>query len=130
MSKLLRRLIYSRIAVPTYLFLYSSLLLGLIGFVGVFQPDVSSSPFATKLALDLLPWALIVTVGNILTIIGVLTRNRPAVQIGSMMAFCMWVFASISFCLTGQIPTFLVIILPYLLFFAYMYLAAFFRRFD
>lgn len=130
MNRLLRRIIEANITVPTYLFISSSLLLGIIALLGAFQPEVSGSPFATKLALDLLPWALILTVGNLLVLIGVIIRSRLSVQIGAMLAFCMWVFGSISFCLTGQIPTFLVVTLPYLLFFAYIYLAAFFRRFD
>ena len=97
---------------------------------GGFNPEVAHSPFANKLVIDLLPWAVLVTVGNLLTIIGVLTRVKLSTQIGAMLAFCMWVFGSISFCLTGQATTFLVITLPYLLFFAYVYLASFFRRFD
>lgn len=130
MSRWLRKLIDSRITVPTYLFLLSSLTLGLVGVLGGFNPEVSHSPFADRLVIGLLPWALLVTVGNLLTIIGILSRNRLSVQIGAFLAFCMWVFGSISFCLTGQVATFLVITLPYLLFFGYVYLASFFRRLD
>lgn len=123
-------MIDSKITVPTYLFILSSLLLGVIGLVGAFQTEVSSSPFATRLLLDILPWSVLLTVGNLLVLMGILIKSRFSVQVGSMLAFCMWVFGSISFCLTGQFTTFLVITLPYLIFFAYIYLAAFFRKFD
>lgn len=129
MSRLLRRIIEADITVPTYLFILSSLALGIMALMGAFRPEVSNSPFATKLALDLLPWSLVLTIGNLLVLIGVMVRSRLSVQVGAMLTFCMWVFGSISFCLTGQIPTFLVVTLPYLLFFAYIYLAAFFRKF-
>jgi hypothetical protein len=130
MSRLLRRIIESDITVPTYLFILSSLVLGLIGLRGAFQPEVAGSPFASRLVLDLLPWSLILTIGNLLVLTGVIIRSRLSVQVGAMLAFCMWVFGSISFSLTGQFATFLVVTLPYLIFFAYIYLAAFFRKFN
>lgn len=123
-------MIDSNITVPTYLLIMSSMVLGVLGLIGAFQAEVSHSPFATRLLLDILPWSVLLTVGNLLVLLGILVKSRLTVQVGSMLAFCMWVFGSISFCLTGQFTTFLVITLPYLIFFAYIYLAAFFRKFD
>ena len=47
---------------------------------------------------------------------------------GAFLAFLMWVFGAIAFASSGQAITAFVVALPWILFYAYVYLASFFRE--
>jgi hypothetical protein len=124
------RLIARRISVSTYILASASLALGVLGLIGSADPDTTGSPFAQKLAIDLLPWSILLTLGSIIVIVGLKRRLKWPVLVGSLTSFIMWLFATISFGITGDMDTSIVVGVPQVVFFAYLYIAAWIGVFD
>lgn len=104
---------------PSYLIVLSSLALSLYALVEVSK--VSLSDFGQAVIIGYVPWVIVLFIGNIITVIGLILRNGWAVKWGAFLSFIMWVFGGIAFLIEHQGLTAVVVILPYLIEYAYLY---------
>lgn len=69
-------------------------------------------------------WSSLLTFFGLVTAVGMAGNWRGAVGTGSLVSFCLWVFGAISFVTIGEGPTVVLLLAPFLLFFAYLFLGA------
>src|SRR5688500_1887357 len=122
MGKLLRRLLNARVSVSSWLWLFSNITLGAYALaVAILEPGLLGD-FGTGLAINPVAWAAVLTAGCLFLGFGLARDNHFLMRTGSMACFVMWVFGAVSFLLTGGAVSAIVIALPYLLFFMYIFL--------
>lgn len=127
-SNWLMRLINGRISVPTWLMMYSNFIIGIILLlVGLFDPTTLGE-LGTVLPFGGVLLGGMLTLACTLTTIGMVRLNRCLTKWGAAIGWFTWIFGLVLFL---SIPSggynALAFVLPDLLYFGYMYLAAVFR---
>lgn len=111
-------------SLPCYLYAVATLILGAAGLAGVWTPSTANSPFAQKLFLGLLPWAVITILGASILLYGMARSKVRWIKTGSLATFCTITFATISFTQTGAGLTAVVVTVPWLIFYAWAYIVS------
>lgn len=85
-------------------------------------------PFGTALLFNGLLWSVLLALGATMTVAGMIWKRLCFwLRWGSFLSFSMWIFGGLAFILAGQAITTFVVVIPWLIFYAYIYLASFFR---
>jgi len=85
-------------------------------------------PFGAALPFSGYMWAPLITVSTSATIVGLIWMKRVfLLRYGAFVSFIMWILGGIAFATSGQVITAVIVAAPWLLFYAYVYLASFFR---
>jgi hypothetical protein len=93
----------------------------------IFSPE-GLGPFGDALPFDGFMWAPLLVVATTATVIGLIWQRRERfLRYGAFVSFLMWVLGGIAFVLSGEVISLVIIALPWLLFYAYVYLASHFR---
>ena len=121
----------AEVAFSSYIVAISSAIFGLIGFaLYISQSSITDDPFVSSLFIGILPWSILLTAGSILVIIGLKKQKLRLLKWGAALAFAMWIFAGVSFGVTLNVVTLLVVVIPDLIYFGYVFLAAALRHAD
>lgn len=129
--RLADRIATAEVSFSSYIIAASSTMFGLLIFFIILLSDVEDkNPFVTGLFIGALPWSGLLTLGGVLTIWGLLKRSEALIRAGAILAFFMWGFAAVSFGSIGSIDTLLVVVLPDMTYFGYLYLVASLKTFD
>ena len=119
------KIINARVSVPTWLMLFSSTAIALLADLVAFtrgDKAFDSMPYVSMEA-----WALVLTIGALGIIVGMSTKKVWALRAGAMVSFLGWLWGSLVFALNGQSITVVVVTLPWLAFYVYLYIASYFR---
>ena len=84
--------------------------------------------FLVAMPLDEAFWSFLLIVTGLFKMYGMARDSRTAVGIGSFVAFCLWVFGLIAFITVGNSATVVLLILPIMIFNAYLFLGVAFRE--
>jgi hypothetical protein len=85
-------------------------------------------PFGASLLLGGYVWTILSAIGDTAVVIGLVRKRADhLLRWGSFLSFAMWIFGGLAFVLSGQAATTFIVVIPWLLFYAYTYLASFFR---
>jgi hypothetical protein len=124
----LRRIINARYSVSSWLWIIVSTLSAIILFMMLLHggPDVEA--FLAALPFNGFAWTAGLIVTGFTKIYGMATHNDKVVSWGALVAFCLWVFGAISFCIVGNAVTVVLLILPIMIFNAYLCLGATLRE--
>ena len=131
MFPILKRLINARYSLPSWLWVFVSAFVGAaVSAYALLDPDGEAKPF-----LDALPfygklWGPLLVLFALCSVIGMAKNSRRFVQVGSMGSFCLWIFGSIAFYITGGIVNTVLLAVPLLVFWAYKYLATYVREYT
>lgn len=77
--------------------------------------------------IDPLLWASLIAVTGVVLMLGMLIDSDIMVGISAFTSFVLWVFGALAFVLLGSVATLVILIIPFLLFFAYIFVATFVR---
>lgn len=125
------RILRAEISLSSYIIASSSALFGLIVLATTLITDtLDENPFVAGLFIGVLPWSAFLLAGSISVLVGLARRSARLIEIGSITSFVMWIFAGISFGSQGNIDTVLVVVIPDMVYFGYLYLAASLKTFD
>lgn len=121
------RLLNARVSIPSWMLAISSAALGYIAlFLLLFGSGLGA--FGEGLFLSGGIWVPLEIIASTATIIGLIVKRATFfLRWGAFFSFILWVFGCISFAITGNIITSVVVVAPWLIFYAYVYLASFFR---
>lgn len=129
--KLVDRILQAEVSFSSYIIASSSALFGLLVLTVTAATDtIDKNPFVVGLFIGVLPWSALLLAGSLAVVVGLLKRHARLIEAGSITAFCMWIFAGISFGAQGNIDTVLVVVIPDMVYFGYLYLAASIKTFD
>lgn len=121
------RMLNARISPPSWMLALSSCALAwFAGFLIVFGPGLEE--FGEALPVDGYIWVPSLIVTTTATVIGMFIKKRTAfLKYGAFGSFCAWIFGGMGFVESGQTLTAVVVVAPWMLFYAYVYLASLFR---
>lgn len=126
---ILLRIIEAKYSVSSWLWTGVSTATGLI-MASIIQEGVD--PGLEKF-LDALPfidpmlWVSLIALSGIALMLGMFIDSDGLVGTSAFVSFACWVFGMITFALLGNVQTIVLLIAPFLIFFAYIFLAAFLR---
>ena len=126
--RIVLRVLNARISVPSWMLgLSSALLSWAVLFFMVFNP-AEVAPLVAALPFSGWIWVPFLVLGTTATIYGMMRyKALPWLKFGSFLSFIMWIFGGVAFWASGSALTFWVVVLPWMIFYAYTYLAAHFR---
>lgn len=128
MRKHILRFLNARVSLPSWMLALSSAGIAFIILFYFATNPVGLGAFGTALAFNGVIWTLLLCAGTSATILGLIwARFRLLLRWGAFLSFAMWIFGGLAFILAGQAVTTFIVVLPWLLFYAYVYLASFFR---
>lgn len=120
------RFLNARVSFPSWMLALSSMGIAYIALFLLFFSTLG--PFGAALPFSGYLWAPLLTVSTTATVVGLIWIRRVfLLKWGAFISFLMWVMGAIAFTTSGQIITAVIVALPWLLFYAYVYLASFFR---
>lgn len=127
MGTLLLKILDAKVSVSTWLWALLSWVTGAIVLlmVAVSSPEIAD--FQSALPFSGWAWGMALVVGASAVIYGLWKSKRKTVRVGAGISLAMWVFGLVSFILTGEAVSVVIIGLPYLVFFSYLFLASTFR---
>lgn len=127
MGNIILRILDARVSVSTWLWAAVSLAVGVIVLLmtAAGSPDIAE--FQKALPFEGWVWGASLVAGALTTIYALWKNKRGALRIGSGASLAMWVFGLVSFVLSGEAVSVVIIGLPYLAFFTYLFLASTFR---
>jgi len=122
----IRRIINARYSVSSWLWIIvstisASMMLILIA-TGDNNPEMAE--FLSKLPLNGYLWAGGLVVTGLFKMFGMAFHKDRAVSWGALIAFCLWVFGLLTFIFIGNAATVILLILPIMIFNAYLFLGA------
>lgn len=125
---LVLRVLNARISVPSWMLALSSAGLAWIAAFLLLFGTIGLGPFGVALPFSGNLWVPLLLLGTNATVYGMVRRKaNRALEWGSFLSFIMWVFGGVAFLGSGQAVTFFVVVCPWLIFYAYIYLASHFR---
>jgi hypothetical protein len=92
--------------------------------------DPETAKFLAELPLNGFAWTIGLIVTGIVKMLGMAFHKDKAVWWGSLVAFCLWVFGLITFCIVGNAATVILLIIPIMVFNAYLFLSVAIRDCD
>jgi len=101
-----------------------------LGYIALFLllTGTGLGTFGEGLFLSGAIWVPLEIIGATSVIIGLIARRATLfLRWGAFLSFILWVFGAMSFVISGQAITSFVVVGPWLVFYAYVYLASFFR---
>jgi hypothetical protein len=118
----------ARVSFPSWILALSSAGIAYIAlFLLLFGSGLGA--FGEELILGALLWSSLMVVSTTATIIGLIFAKRIwLLRSGAFFSFTLWIFGALAFALAGQAITSVIVVIPWLLFYAYVYLASFFRQ--
>ena len=126
--RLILRMLNARISVPSWMLALSSAGLAWAALILLLFGSIGLGTFGAALPFTGFIWVPLLLLGTNATVFGMLfQRAHKALVYGSFLSFAMWIFGAIAFIASGQALTAGVVVLPWLIFYAYIYLASFFR---
>lgn len=126
--KAILRFLNARVSLPSWMLALSS---AGLAYIAIFLILVGTGlgTFGAALLFDGLLWSGLLALGSTSAIVGMIWKSRTFwLRWGAFLAFAMLVFGGIAFVLAGQTVTTIIVVVPWLLFYAYIYLASFFRN--
>lgn len=124
----LYRIVNAKYSLPTWLWVFASFFVGVIVLIYSLTNPALIIEFTKTLPFHGLAWSPLVVIGSLLTMVGMGRANEWLVRKSSILNFCLWVFGAVSFYAAGGIGNVLIFGAPMLIFWAYTYLAAYFRE--
>lgn len=121
------RFLNARVSLPSWMLALSSAALGYIALFLLLN-GTGLGTFGEGLLFSAIVWVILEIIGSTATIVGLMVRKATLfLRWGAFLSFLMWIFGGVSFAVTGQAITAAVVVAPWLIFYAYVYLASFFR---
>lgn len=121
------RFLNARVSLPSWMLALSSTALSLIA-IGLILFGSGLGTFGAALLFNGALWASLLAIGSTATVIGLIVKRAwLLLRWGAFLSFLMWIFGGLAFILSGQAITTFVVVLPWLLFYMYVYLASHFR---
>lgn len=126
-KNLVLRFLNARVSLPSWMLALSSMGIAYIAAaLMLFGPGLEE--FGKGLPFEGYMWTPLLCIGTTATVIGLAFVKRVfLLKYGAFLSFLMWIFGGIAFATTGQMITAIIVALPWLIFYAYVYLASFFR---
>lgn len=126
---LLLRIIDAKYSVSSWLWTIVSFVTGLI-MASIIREGTEPTleKFLEALPLiDPLLWSSSIALAAVALMLGMFIDSDMLVGISAFISFALWVFGMIAFILLGNVQTVVILIIPFLIFFAYIFVAAFVR---
>jgi hypothetical protein len=126
----LRGIINARYSVSSWLWILVSTASAIILLLLISsQPhDPDTAEFLSKLPLNGYAWTVGLTITGFVKMFGMAFHKDKAVAYGAFFAFCLWVFGFLTFIFVGNTITVILLILPIMVFNAYLFLGATLRE--
>lgn len=124
MKNKLRNILDTKISIPVYIFMFASIMVAIASVISLSNPDVLNSAFSHNLVIKYEYWVWLLLVFSIVGFVGTFITNQVVLRVGTFMSFMMWLFAAVSYALSGLWIVLLIIGLEFTAFYAYIYLAA------
>lgn len=129
--KTLMKILNAKISVSSWVLLASSLFLSIIMLdLALFDPATQHGLFAEQILVPFPIFSGLLVLFNILLAAGMILWRRRMVQWSAMVSFMLWIFGSIALVQSHATVLLVAFAVPYLIFYAYIYLAAEFRVFH
>lgn len=123
------RVLNARYSVSSWLWVIVSTLAATFMFATIYTGnDAALAAFSEAMPIDERFWVFMLVVTGLFKMYGMARDSRTAVAIGSFVAFCLWVFGLITFVILGSTQAVVLLILPILIFNAYLFLGVAFRE--
>lgn len=123
MKNALLKIIDAEVSVPTWILLFIST--GIAAVMAVYivtRPEQLAAFNNALLIFDGVLWASLLTIACVMTGIFLSVRNHKWSSYCSFASFCLWVFGALSFWAIGSPATVVLLVLPLLVFHAYLFL--------
>lgn len=118
----------ARVSFPSWMLAINSMITAYISLGLLLFATGGLGAFGAALPFSGYLWAPLLTASTTATVVGLLWIERVIIlRYGAFVSFCMWTLAGISFVIQGELISLVVFGLPFMLFYAYVYLASFFR---
>lgn len=122
------RLLNARVSLPSWMLALSSAALAWAAMFLLFFTAAGLGPFGAALPVTGFLWTPLIFLATTATVVGLVwVRRINFLRYGAFGSFVLWIFGGVAFIASGQALTAGVVILPWLIFYAYIYLASFFR---
>ena len=123
MKSALLKIIDAEVSVPTWILLFISTGIALVMLAYVVTQPTRLEEFTNALPLfDGLLWTALLSISALLTGLFLALKRHKWASYSSFSSFCLWVFGALSFwAIEGQ-STVILIVLPLLVFHAYLFL--------
>lgn len=128
LRQFIRRIINARYSVSSWLWIIVSTFAAVIMFLQLNDNSPETVEFLSNLPLNGYVWTGGLITTGLIKMYGMAFSKDFAVRCGSFIAFCLWVFGLITFCIVGNAVTVILLIIPILLFNAYLFLSATLRE--
>lgn len=129
MRKTLLRIIEAKYSVSTWILNAISLFSSAILVLAAVQGGKDVDEFAQALPLiNVNAWAFLLALSALGVIIGLIIDDRMTIAVASFVQFVLWVFGFFGFLFVGDSgTTIILLIIPFIVFYTYMFLAALLR---
>lgn len=127
----LRKILNARYSVSAWLWILVSTATAIVMFILIASGEGATPglrEFLSVLPVNGYFWSGGLIITGITKIYGMATGKERAVVYGSFFAFCLWVFGAIAFLLSGNAVSVILLILPFMIFNAFLFLGALLRE--
>lgn len=123
------RFLNARVSFPSWMLALSSMGIAYIALFLLFFGPIGLGPFGAALPFSGYMWAPLITASTTATVVGLIWIRRVfLLKYGAFVSFMMWILGGFAFATSGQLITAIIVATPWALFYAYVYLASFFRE--